>query len=148
MEGMNGTKGQAAEPSEHAWTCMYGILVTWLIRMKKDFTRSKHAKKERCEKKQCVTREGKRMERMDRTKQQRVLLLVYVWVAIITWLTRVGKQHAASEQEGHKEIKGGEKASSRATRRTQQRRIIQRRISRWNKTRKVKAKDWKKYRHK
>eukprot|EP00965_Chrysotila_dentata_P249005 6208663-Pleurochrysis_carterae.AAC.1 len=72
---------------------------------------------------------------MDGTKKQTVLPLVYVWVALITWLTRVGKERAEPEQEEHKKNKGGEKASSRATRKIQQRRIIQQRIKRWNKTR-------------
>eukprot|EP00965_Chrysotila_dentata_P079975 2637797-Pleurochrysis_carterae.AAC.1 len=85
---------------------------------------------------------------MEGTKQQTVLLIVYVGVILFTWLSRVGKERAESEQEEHKRNRGGEKADSRASGKIQQRRMIQRRIQRWNKTRKVKDKDWKKYRHK
>eukprot|EP00965_Chrysotila_dentata_P137649 4553989-Pleurochrysis_carterae.AAC.1 len=86
-------------------------------------------------KKQCATREGKCMERMDGTKQQTMLrIVVYVWVVIIIWLTRVGKECAEAKQEEFKKNRGGEKASSCAASKIQQRRIIQRRIKRWNKT--------------
>eukprot|EP00965_Chrysotila_dentata_P181675 5997525-Pleurochrysis_carterae.AAC.2 len=85
---------------------------------------------------------------MDETKQHRMMQIAYVGVTIMIWLMRMGKRHAASEQKEHKKNKGGEKASIHATRETQQRRIIQQRISKWNGARKVSAKDWKKYRHK
>eukprot|EP00965_Chrysotila_dentata_P117691 3888860-Pleurochrysis_carterae.AAC.1 len=75
-------------------------------------------------------------------------ILGYILVTIITGLARAGKERGASEQREHKRNKRGEWANSRAASVTHQRRMVQRRIQRWNKTRKVKDKDWKKYRHK
>eukprot|EP00965_Chrysotila_dentata_P171287 5652822-Pleurochrysis_carterae.AAC.1 len=84
----------------------------------------------------------------NRTRQQLMLIVGYVWVTIVTWLTRKGREREESEQEEQKRNKRGGRATNRAADKTRRRRNIQRRIQRWNKSRKVKAKDWKKYRHK
>eukprot|EP00965_Chrysotila_dentata_P138696 4587858-Pleurochrysis_carterae.AAC.1 len=82
------------------------------------------------------------------SREGTVPLIMYVYVALLSWLTKVGKGQAESEQEEHERNRWREKASSRAANKIQQRRIIQRRIQICNKTRNVKAKDRKKYRHK
>eukprot|EP00965_Chrysotila_dentata_P169136 5584891-Pleurochrysis_carterae.AAC.1 len=102
----------------------------------------------RTSRKQSMDREEAHMGRMDGNKTQTVILIMYVGVTLITWLTRMGKERAELEQEKHKKKTWGEKVSSRTARKIPQRRIIQQRIRRWNKTRKVKDKDRKKYRHK
>eukprot|EP00965_Chrysotila_dentata_P105952 3499174-Pleurochrysis_carterae.AAC.1 len=87
-------------------------------------------------------------------KRQKGIKLVNVWICIcgigITWLRRRGKGRARAEQGEHKKNKRGVKSSAQAVRSIQLRRLIQQRIRRWNKTRKVKSddKDRKKYRHK
>eukprot|EP00965_Chrysotila_dentata_P011716 384268-Pleurochrysis_carterae.AAC.1 len=94
------------------------------------------------------------MERMKGHKRPTVGTLVNVLSGIccmaFTWLRRKGKGRASTEQSEHREKKGGSKASRRAFRMAQQRRLTQQRIRRWNKTRKVNPddKDRKKYRHK
>eukprot|EP00965_Chrysotila_dentata_P257616 6212942-Pleurochrysis_carterae.AAC.1 len=78
----------------------------------------------------------------------------YVWSGVccmaFTWLMRKGKGRAKTEPGEHREEKGGSKASRCVSRMTQQRRLTQQRMRRWNKTRKVNQgdKDRKKYRHK
>eukprot|EP00965_Chrysotila_dentata_P096682 3195040-Pleurochrysis_carterae.AAC.1 len=78
------------------------------------------------------------MERKKGTRKHAAKPSVKAWIGIcgfvIIWFTRVGKERAGPEHEEHKKNKGGEKASSRAARKIQQRRLIQQRIKRWNKT--------------
>eukprot|EP00965_Chrysotila_dentata_P053301 1769170-Pleurochrysis_carterae.AAC.1 len=80
------------------------------------------------------------MERMKRNKRHAVRPLVNAcsgicWI-VITWFIRMGKGRAGTEQDEHRKNKGGTKASRRAIRKIQQRKLIQQRIRRWNKTRK------------
>eukprot|EP00965_Chrysotila_dentata_P060774 2014092-Pleurochrysis_carterae.AAC.1 len=94
------------------------------------------------------------MERMKGTQGHAAEPSMNVWTGIcgivITWLMRMGKGCAGPVQEEYTKNKRGAKASSPAKRTIQQRRLIQQRIRRWNKTRKVKRddKDRKKYRQK
>eukprot|EP00965_Chrysotila_dentata_P056794 1884610-Pleurochrysis_carterae.AAC.1 len=87
---------------------------------------------------QRTLRKKGHMERKIGTRRHAAKLSVKAWIGIcgsvIIWLTRVGKEREGPEHEEHKKNKGGEKASSRATRKNQQRRLIQQRIKRWNKT--------------